>query len=192
MYLTNNTKASCASKCLAVVAVAASLMGGYDLARAAGAPSTEAVIQQQVKVSGSVVDVQGQPVPGASVIQKGSTTNGTITGAMGEFSITVPAGSTLVVSCIGFAETEVAAAAQVNIVLKEDNEFLSEAVVTALGITRERKSLGYALEEVKAEELMKNKTANPINSLSGKIAGVNVTQSSDAAGSGAQIILRGR
>ena len=191
MYLTNFTKVFCTGKCLAALALSASLMSGYNVSHAAVASSQEAVTQQLVNVSGSVVDVQGQPVPGASVIQKGSTTNGTITGAMGEFSITVPAGSTLVVSCIGFAETEVAAAAQVNIVLKEDNEFLSEAVVTALGITRERKSLGYALEEVKAEELMKNKTANPINSLSGKIAGVNVTQSSGAAGSGAQIILRG-
>lgn len=75
--------------------------------------------------------------------------------------------------------------------IAEDNELLDESVVTALGIKRERKSLGYAVEDINASELMKNKTANAISSLSGKIAGVNITQSSGAAGSGAQIILRG-
>jgi len=97
MYLTNFTKVFCTGKYLAALALSASLMSGYNVSHAAVASSQEAVTQQLVNVSGSVVDVQGQPVPGASVIQKGSTTNGTITGAMGEFSITVPAGSTLVV-----------------------------------------------------------------------------------------------
>lgn len=68
---------------------------------------------------------------------------------------------------------------------------LDEVVVTAFGIKKDKKSLGYALDEVSADELMKIKTANPLNSLSGKVAGVNITQSSGAAGSGAQIVLRG-
>lgn len=139
---------------------------------------------------GVVVDTQGQPVPGAGILVKGGTT-GTMTASDGTFSLAAPSGAVLEVSCIGYATQEVKAGLNLRIVLAEDNMFLEESVVTALGISRERKSLGYAIEDIKAEELMKNKSANPISSLSGKIAGVNVTQSSGAAGSGAQIILRG-
>jgi len=140
--------------------------------------------------NGVVVDAQGQPVPGASVIVKGTTT-GTMTDANGQFAIAARSGAVLEVSCIGYATEEVNAGTGLRIVLKEDNEFLEESVVTALGIKRERKSLGYAIEDINSQELMRNKSANAINSLSGKIAGVNITQSSGAAGSGAQIILRG-
>jgi TonB-linked SusC/RagA family outer membrane protein len=140
--------------------------------------------------NGTVVDTQGLPVPGASVIVKGTTT-GTMTDTNGQFSIAARSNAVLEISCIGYASQEVNAGTGLQIILKEDNEFLEESVVTALGIKRERKSLGYAVEDLKAEELMRNKSANAINSLSGKIAGVNVTQSSGAAGSGAQIILRG-
>ncbi len=73
----------------------------------------------------------------------------------------------------------------------DDLQALDEVVVTAMGIKKDRKALGYAMQEVKSDELMQIKTANPISSLSGKVAGVNITQSSGAAGSGAQIILRG-
>ena len=77
------------------------------------------------------------------------------------------------------------------ITLADDSQALGEVVVTAMGIKKERKSLGYSMQEVESDELMKIKTSNPISSLSGKVAGVNITQSSGAAGSGAQIILRG-
>ena len=79
----------------------------------------------------------------------------------------------------------------VNVTMEEDAVLLEDVVVTALGIKKERKSLGYAVSDIKSDELMKNKTANPISSLSGKIAGVNITQAGGGAGSGAQIILRG-
>lgn len=75
--------------------------------------------------------------------------------------------------------------------LSDDAQALNEVVVTAMGIKKDRKSLGYAVEDISAEELMKNKSVNPINSLAGKIAGVNITQGGGAAGSGSQIILRG-
>ncbi|MBR5431721.1 MAG: SusC/RagA family TonB-linked outer membrane protein [Bacteroidales bacterium] len=140
--------------------------------------------------NGVVVDTQDQPIPGASVIVKGTTT-GTMTDIDGQFSIAARPGAILEISCIGYAAQEVNAGTGIRVVLKEDNEFLEESVVTALGIKRERKSLGYAVEDINAEELMRNKNTNAINSLAGKIAGVNVTQSSGAAGSGAQIILRG-
>ena len=145
---------------------------------------------QNINVKGTVTDQNGAPVPGASVIVK-NTTTGTMTDGNGVFSLTAPSGSTLEVTCIGYATVDVPAASSLRITLEEDNEFLEESVVTALGIKRERKALGYSVSEVGAEDLMKNKNTNVINSLAGKIAGVNVTQSSGAAGSGSSIIIRG-
>lgn len=140
--------------------------------------------------AGVVVDSQDQPVPGASVIVKG-TSRGTMTLSDGTFSLTALPGSVLEVSCIGYLTQDVAAAPSLRIVLAEDNLFLEESVVTALGIRRERKALGYSVSEVDSKELLKNKQANVVNSLVGKVPGVNVTQSSGAAGAGATIIIRG-
>ncbi|WP_370520893.1 SusC/RagA family TonB-linked outer membrane protein [Bacteroides sp. 214] len=150
-------------------------------------------LQQSKSITGKVVDAQGEPIIGASVLVKG-TSNGAITNLDGVFNLNaVQSGSTLIVSFVGYTPKEVAigAANSYNIILVEDTQILEEVVITAMGIKKEKKALGYAMEDVKSEELMKIKTANPISSLSGKIAGVNVTQSSGAAGSGAQIILRG-
>ena len=139
--------------------------------------------------AGVVVDSQDQPVPGASVIVKG-TSRGTMTLSDGTFSLTALPGSVLEVSCIGYLTQDVAAAPSLRIVLAEDNLFLEESVVTALGIRRERKALGYSVSEVDSKELLKNKQANVVNSLVGKVPGVNITQSSGAAGAGATIIIR--
>ena len=140
--------------------------------------------------NGVVVDTQDQPIPGASVIVKGTTT-GTMTDIDGQFSIAARPGAILEISCIGYAAQEVNAGTGIRVVLKEDNEFLEESVVTALGIKRERKALGYSVSEVNSDELLKNKQTNVVNSLAGKVPGVNVTQSSGAAGAGASIIIRG-
>ena len=140
--------------------------------------------------SGVVVDAQGLAVPGATVMVKGGS-NGTMTASNGSFTLEAPAGSVLVVSCIGYTTQEVKAGLNLRIILAEDNLFLEESVVTAMGIRKEKKSLGYAVEEVGATELMLNKNTNAINSLAGKVAGVSITQSSGSAGAGAQIILRG-
>ena len=140
--------------------------------------------------NGVVVDTQGQPVPGAGVIVKGGS-NGTMTASDGTFSLAAPSGSVLEISCIGFATQDVKAGVNLRIVLAQDDMFLEESVVTALGISRERKSLGYSVSEVGSEELLKNKQTNVVNSLAGKVPGVNVTQSSGAAGAGASIIIRG-
>lgn len=148
-------------------------------------------VAQNNKVTGVVKDANGEPLIGATVMVKG-TSRGTATDVDGRYSINAPAGSTLVVSYIGSKPMEVkVTGATMDVVLKDGANVLDDVVVTALGIKKDRKSLGYAVDDLKAEELMKNKTANAINSLSGKIAGVNVTQSSGAAGAGAQIILRG-
>jgi len=146
-----------------------------------------------MNVTGKVTDKNGEPVIGAYVLIQGTST-GTSTDIDGAYLIpSAPANGSLVFSSLGFKEVVVAINNRtvVNVVLEEEALFLEEMVVTAFGIKKERKSLGYAVEDLGSNELMRNKTANPISSLSGKIAGVNITQSSGAAGSGAQIILRG-
>lgn len=148
--------------------------------------------QQAKKNTGKVVDATGEPIIGASVLVKGTGT-GTVTNINGNFSIDAPVGSTLEISFIGYktAIVKVTTATAYTVTLQDDSQALSEVVVTAMGIKKDRKSLGYAIEDVNSEELMKNKSVNPINSLAGKIAGVNITQGGGAAGAGAQIILRG-
>lgn len=147
---------------------------------------------QNITVTGKVVDKSNEPIVGAYVVIEGTTT-GTSTDIDGAFSLSVPAKGTLKFTCMGYKDVTVAVNGQanVNVTMEDDTMMLEETVVTALGIKKEKKSLGYAVEDLSSKELMKNKTANPISSLSGKIAGVNITQSSGAAGSGAQIILRG-
>lgn len=156
-----------------------------------GASASHAA-QQAKKITGTVVDAAGQPVIGASVLVKG-TPVGAMTDENGKFTISAAQGATVEITLMGYktATFTVTDAAVYSATLVEDLQALDEVVVTALGIKKERKALGYAIQDVKADELMKIKTANPISSLAGKVAGVNITQSSGAAGSGAQIILRG-
>ena len=175
--------------CAAICALCLFAFGGNSAQAAKTASETS---QGQARATGQVIDQGGLGVVGAGVLVKG-TSNGAVTDADGRFALTnVPIGAVLQVSCIGYKDAEaVWNGSSLTITLEEDTQLLNEVVVTALGIKRERKSLGYAVEDINADELMKNKTANPLSSLSGKIAGVNITQSSGAAGSGAQIILRG-
>ena len=144
----------------------------------------------QVRVTGSVADETGNPVIGASIQIKG-TGQGTVTDVDGNFFLVAPENATLVFSYVGMKTQELPISANMHVILQSDTEELEEVVVTAMGIQKERKALGYSVQDLKSEELLKNKSANVINSLAGKIAGVNVTQSSGAAGAGAQIILRG-
>ncbi|MDE7126066.1 MAG: SusC/RagA family TonB-linked outer membrane protein, partial [Muribaculaceae bacterium] len=142
-------------------------------------------------ITGKVVDENGDPAIGASVIVKGRKAEGVSTDADGKFSLRVAPGTQLAVSYVGYQTIDVPAQAGMIVQLVPASALLDEVVVTALGVKKDKKSLGYAIDDIDSEELMRNKTANPISSLSGKIAGVNVTQSSGAAGAGAQIILRG-
>lgn len=153
---------------------------------------TAGIMYGQNLVSGRVVDAANAPVAGASVLVKGKTT-GTQTNDAGSFTIQASAGEVLTVSAVGFKTTEVTVGsqAQMTIQLEADDRQLEEVVVTAMGIKKEKKALGYAVQDLNSEELMKNKSPNLINSLSGKISGVNVTQASGAPGAGSQIILRG-
>lgn len=150
------------------------------------------LVQPVKEIKGKVVDAKGEPIIGANVVIKG-TSNGTITDFDGNFILEFTSGKILLISYVGYADKEVKLTEKTfyNIVITEDTEMLNEVVVTAMGIKKEKKALGYSVQDIKSAELLKNKTANPINALSGKIAGVNVTQTGGAAGAGAQIILRG-
>ena len=167
------------------------------LSLACGAPSILVdspvgftAVAQTMKATGVITDASGEPLIGATVMLKG-TKRGVTTDVNGHFSIDAPNGSTLIVSYVGMVTREIKVGGKpVNVTLEGGNA-LDEVVVTALGIKREKKSLGYAVDDINAEELMKNKNTDAINSLAGKIAGVSITQSSGSAGAGSQIILRG-
>jgi TonB-linked SusC/RagA family outer membrane protein len=155
--------------------------------------SAYASFAQQV-IRGKVTDADGnQPIPGASVSVKGSAT-GTTTNNNGEYSIQGSSNGTLVFSFIGYLPQEVAITNQplVNVALTLENKQLSTVVVTALGIRRDQKSVGYATQQVKGDNLTLTKEQNVIGSLDGKIAGAQVTGSSGASMGGTQKIqLRG-
>jgi TonB-linked SusC/RagA family outer membrane protein len=148
----------------------------------------------QTTVSGNVRSGEdATPVPGVNVIVKG-TSKGTITDANGMFSIDVPNDqSILVFSFVGFLSQEqsVAGKTNFNIVMATDAKQLSEVVVTALGIEKDKSKLGYAVQEVKGEDLIKARDANPLNNLTGKIAGLTVAASPELLGR-PTLLLRGR
>ena len=156
-----------------------------------GAMPGSQVSQQTGTATGTVVDENGEPLVGVSVTVKGQK-GGQTTDVDGKFRIAAKAGSELQFNYVGYKPMSAIYKGQaLQIAMQPTASNLDEVVVTAFGIKKDKKSLGYALDEVSADELMKIKTANPLNSLSGKVAGVNITQSSGAAGSGAQIVLRG-
>ena len=145
------------------------------------------------KVTGTVTSSEdGLPVVGASVLVKG-TTVGTVTDIDGNFTISnVPSSAgTLVVSFIGLQTQEVDIKPVMKVVLKSDAEVLDEVVVTAMGIKRDRKALGYAAQDLKSEELNKSGTTSLASAIQGKLTGVEIRQSSGAPGASAQIIIRG-
>jgi TonB-linked SusC/RagA family outer membrane protein len=146
--------------------------------------------QTTTTTGGVVVDARNEPIIGASIVERG-TANGTVTDIDGKFSLPVSPGAILRISYLGFQTTEARATPNMHVVLVEDSQELNEVVVTAMGIRKERKALGYAMTNVNATELLKNKNTNVINSLAGKVPGVNITQGSGAAGSGSTIVIRG-
>ncbi|WP_375587176.1 SusC/RagA family TonB-linked outer membrane protein [Flagellimonas aurea] len=145
----------------------------------------------QSTVTGTVVDFSGVPLLGANVMVKG-TSNGAQTDFDGNFTIEAEPGDILVVSYIGFktSETEVTGSGPITIELQEDSAQLDEVVVTALGISREKKSLGYATQEVDGEDVNRTPTDNVVNALSGKIAGVQIKNNTNMGGS-SNVVIRG-
>lgn len=147
---------------------------------------------QVITVRGIVTtEEDGEPVIGASVIVKG-TALGTVTDVNGRFELSglPPSATRLLISYISLMAKEVAIAPQVSVTLKSDTHLLDEVVVTALGISREKKALGYTAQEVKQNALVQGKDNNLLNSLSGKIAGVRITNTQGDVGS-SRIVIRG-
>lgn len=165
---------------------------GTVWAASENAPEVFALQQAgKITVQGTVVDAKGEPLIGVSILEMG-TTNGTITDFDGKFTLSVSEGAKLELSYIGYKAQQLAAKADMGVItLSEDTEVLDEVVVTALGIKREKKALGYAMQEVKGESLVSSRETNIANALSGKIAGVQITRSSNGAGGSSKIQLRG-
>jgi TonB-linked SusC/RagA family outer membrane protein len=150
------------------------------------------VLCQERTISGTVKDDKGQGVPGATVQEKGKT-NSVSADENGQFSITVTGPNvTLVFSSVNYETQELRIGAQTSydVVMKETGS-LSEVVVTALGISRDKKALGYATQEVKSEELTRNLQSNVVNALQGKVAGATITSVGGGPGQGASIRIRG-
>ena len=154
-----------------------------------GMDTNIAVEADGITVKGNISDVSG-PLIGVSVMVVG-TTKGTITDMDGNFTLECNAGDELEISYIGYNTIRVKAQSNMQIILEESSTELGEVVVTALGIKRDRKALGYGLSEVKGEELTKAKETNVINSLAGKVAGLVVSNTAGGASGSTRVMLRG-
>jgi TonB-linked SusC/RagA family outer membrane protein len=153
--------------------------------------STGAVLAQE-RISGKVISVEdGTPLPGVNVVVKG-TTNGTVTDVDGNYSLTAPSDGTLVFTFIGLATQEIAIGGRntVDVQLAQDAQQLNEVVVTALGIERSKNELPYAAQEVRGDDVSKNRSTNFVTSLSGRVAGVDVKTNNNMGGS-TNIVIRG-
>lgn len=155
---------------------------------------TGAVIAQDRIVTGTVTDADGGvPLPGVSIRISGAQ-GGTLTSADGKYSIKVPSGGTaLQFTSIGYvAQTRsVGTAKVINVVMSADSKVLGEIVVTANAIQREKRTLGYSAPTIKSDELTEGRSSSVINSLAGKVAGVNITSTSGAPGASSRVVLRG-
>lgn len=142
-------------------------------------------------IKGVVTDSKGESIIGATVREKG-TNVGTITDFDGKFTITVKSSqSVLIISYVGYTTVEMIVSSQMKVILKEDALSLDEVVVTALGIKRDKKSLGYAIQEVRGEDLTKVKSNNVMNSLAGRVAGLKVSTTGTGEWGSTNILLRG-
>ncbi|MBD8000721.1 SusC/RagA family TonB-linked outer membrane protein [Bacteroides caecicola] len=138
-----------------------------------------------------MVDAKGEPLIGVSILEKG-TNNGTITDIDGNFTLSVTEGATIEVSYIGYKTLSLTAKPDFGqITMSEDTEVLDEVVVTALGIKRSQKALSYNVQEVKGEALTAVKDANFMNSLAGKVAGVQISSGATGAGGATRVVMRG-
>lgn len=154
------------------------------------------LLAQTRTITGKVTGADdGHPIPGAAVMVKG-TSIGTVTNAEGVYSIQIPQDAeTIIFSYLGYKnlESSVQGRSVIDAVMESDMRSVDEVVVTALGISREKKALGYAVTDVKSEELAKSRGGvnNPINALAGKVAGLQITGSSGNMGGSSKILIRG-
>ena len=158
---------------------------------AANSVKATSLQENQKNISGTVVDDQNLPLIGVNIIVKGTST-GTVTDFDGKFQLSVPENSVIQFSFIGYIDQEVVVGNQTDfsIILKEDVQGLNEVVVVGYGVQKKSDLTG-AVASVKAEDLAKTPSSNPVNSLQGKVAGVTITKFGGAPGSGSSITIRG-
>jgi TonB-dependent SusC/RagA subfamily outer membrane receptor len=144
-------------------------------------------------VTGKVTDESGKSLGSVSVVVKGSST-GTSTDASGQYRITAGPDAILLFSSVGFLNYEVSVAGRsvINVMLTSNAQSLNEVVITALGIRKQQRGLGYSATNVNPEELTVNRTPNPVDALQGKIAGVNISTLGTGPGSTSKIRIRGQ
>lgn len=147
----------------------------------------------QVTIKGKVTSAEdGMGLPGVSVVEKANPTNGVATDIDGNYTLTVPSKSSIIVfSSVGMKTIEISASKVGDLVMEADSEVLGEVVVTALGIKREKKSLGYAIQEIKGNDIIESRETNLANAFSGKVAGLQIVRSSNGPASSSKIVLRG-
>lgn len=166
----------------------------YVLLCAFGFLANSLMAQEKTLVSGTITDETGVPLPGVSVVVKG-TSRGVSADFDGKYDIQASKGEVLQFSFVGYTTQEKVVSGgktqTINVKLKEQVQELTGVVVTALGIKREEKALSYNVQQVKSEELTKVKDANFINALSGKVAGVTINRSSSGIGGATKVVMRG-
>ena len=146
---------------------------------------------QTITVTGTVTDANNIPLPGANILVKG-TNNGAVTNFDGEYTIDASTGDVLVFSYVGFKKVEIRVSTSViDVKLEEDANTLDEVVVTAFGIERETRELGYSVTEIKSEDININGQTDALSGLQGRVAGVQINQTSGSTGGGIDILIRG-
>ncbi|MDQ0106186.1 TonB-linked SusC/RagA family outer membrane protein [Chitinophaga terrae (ex Kim and Jung 2007)] len=143
-----------------------------------------------LQVKGKILSESGEPFPGATIVEKG-TSNGTVSGPDGSFSIKVKEGAILVITAIGYDVMDVKASEAGTIRLKAAVKQLQDIVVTAAGIARQKTSLGYSVSTVSSDKLAQKSEPDPVRALTGKVAGVNIQSAGGVAGGGTNITIRG-
>ena len=178
------------------MSVALTPTNAHAVGNAGGLPdaATRQIVQQdgKHKVTGRVVDASGEPLIGATVMVEG-TKDGAVTDIDGNFTINVSSAAKLVISYVGYTSQTVSVGDKTSlaITMNETSNTMNEVVVTALGIKRAEKALSYNVQKVGADELTRNKDANFVNSLNGKVAGVNISKSASGVGGATRVIMRG-
>ncbi|MCL2726858.1 MAG: SusC/RagA family TonB-linked outer membrane protein [Bacteroidales bacterium] len=147
---------------------------------------------QNLTVTGKVTDKSGEGLPGVYVLISGTSSGGTTTGIDGRFSISAPSSGRLVFSLLGMETltVDVNGRSVINVEMAESALFLEEVVVTALGITREKRALSYSIQEVSSDRIIENRNQNVVSSLAGKVAGLNISRTASAGGT-TRILMRG-
>lgn len=153
--------------------------------------STMLLFGQELTVNGKIVDANSQPMPGVNIHVKGSS-KGTVTDFDGQYSIKTEQGKVLIFSYLGFKTLEqTVTSATLNLTLIEDAGSLDEVVVTAFGIKRETRELGYSVTQIKTEDINTTGQTSALSGLQGRVAGVQINQTSGTSGGGLDILIRG-